>query len=50
MKNLNLNKQELKKLITVVKEQNVYSVSSFRTDNMLKFIDDLEDYLYYNYQ
>jgi hypothetical protein len=42
MKNLKLNKQELKKLLAVVKEQNIYSVSAFRTDNMLKFIDELE--------
>ena len=46
MKVKNLNKQELKKLITVVKEQNIYTVSSFRTDNMLKLIDDIEQYLY----
>ncbi len=49
MNNINLNKQELEKLLRVVKEQNIYTVSSFRTDNMLKLIDDIEQYLYYNY-
>lgn len=46
MNNINLNKQELEKLLRVVKEQNIYTVSSFRTDNMLKLIDDIEQYLY----
>ncbi len=42
MKNLNLNKDELRRLLAVVKEQNIYSVVAFRTENMLKFIDELE--------
>ena len=46
MNNINLNKQELEKLLRVVKEQNIYTVSSFSTDNMLKLIDDIEQYLY----
>ena len=49
MNNINLNKQELEKLLRVVKEQNIYTVSAFRTDNILKLIYDIEQYLYYNY-
>lgn len=42
MKQLNLNKQELNKLLKVVKEQSIFPNSIFRSDNMLNFIDKLE--------
>jgi hypothetical protein len=41
MNKIELNKYELQQLLIVVKEQSIFP-ATFRSDNMLKFINQLE--------